>query len=329
MRTPYLSESAPEDAAIDPCTEEPAEGGGAGEETAPAAVQTFSEEEFPTEGPRIELDRFSGPFEVLLYLIKSQEIDIFDIPILKVTEQYLQFIDKMREQNLEVAGDFLVMAATLIHIKSKMILPIELEEEEEEEFEEEDPRLDLVEKLLEYRKFRDLAALLGDRAEVAKDCFARSAKPKIEAGEDDDEVDLEVGLYDLTEAIRGILRFLTEKTAHEVIGEGASVEEKITHIEALLEIRDSVEWRELYKECASRVELVCCFLAILELCRMGRIRAHQHHTYGNIRIFALKTGEEPLPPPALEESVPPVPVQTASEPVSDADDAIPPDGWRR
>ena len=152
------------------------------------------EDEIPDEVLRLELDKFEGPFEVLLYLIKSQEIDIFDIPIVKVTEQYLRFLEMMEGENLDAAGDFLVMAATLIQIKSKMILPIDLaDEEDEEEIEEEDPRLELVEKLLEYRKYRDLAQLLGRQGDRAQDFFPRSAKPKIE--EDPDE---EAELLDIT-----------------------------------------------------------------------------------------------------------------------------------
>ncbi|MCK5862959.1 MAG: segregation/condensation protein A, partial [Candidatus Hydrogenedentes bacterium] len=117
------------------------------------------------EALRLKLDEFEGPFEVLLYLIKEQEIDIFDIPIFQVTKQYLQFLDGLQLEQIDVAGDFLILAATLIQIKSRMILPIEIDQDEEEELEEEDPRLELVVKLLEYRKYRDLATLLGDRSE--------------------------------------------------------------------------------------------------------------------------------------------------------------------
>ena len=129
---------------------------------------------------RLKLDEFEGPFEVLLYLIKEQEVDIFDIPIVQVTEQYLQFLDLLRLDQIDVAGDFLVLAATLIQIKSRMILPVEIEQDEEEEIEEEDPRLELVVKLLEYRKYRDLAKLLGEREERQSDMFGRRVKPSYE-----------------------------------------------------------------------------------------------------------------------------------------------------
>jgi len=243
---------------------------------------------------RLQLDTFEGPFEVLLYLIRAQEIDIFDIPILKVTEQYLRFLELLRDENLDMAGEFLVMAATLIQIKSRMILPVEVEEDEEE-IEEEDPRLELVEKLLEYRKFRDLARLLGEREESADDFFPRRVKHHFDPADDEEEEYLEVSLYDLIKAIRGILRFVSEGVLHEIHGEGSSVEEKISLIEHLLEEQESVSWSDLLRRGQSKVELVCCLLAILELCRMRRIRAHQHRVYGDIRIFAHTPDAEPDP----------------------------------
>jgi len=242
---------------------------------------------------RLQLDKFEGPFEVLLYLIKSQEIDIFDIPIVKITEQYIRFLELLRDRNLDVAGEFLVMAATLIHIKSKMILPVE-QDDEDEEVEEEDPRLDLVTKLLEYRKFRDISKRLQEMEDMRENWFARSVKPDIRPDEDGEEM-LELGLYDLIEAFRSVLRFITDDLAHTVIGEGASVDEKIALIEERLASEKSIAWMDLFRECRSRVELVCCFLAILELCRMSKIRAHQSGTFGEIRLFAREnaagTGE--------------------------------------
>lgn len=254
------------------------------------------EDDIPDEVLRLELEKFEGPFEVLLYLIKSQEIDIFDIPIVKVTEQYLRFLEMMQGENLDAAGDFLVMAATLIQIKSKMILPIDIiDEEEDEEIEEEDPRLELVEKLLEYRKYRDLAMALGNRGDRAQDYFPRSAKPKIEVEEDEEAEMLDISLYDLMKAIRSILRYVTGAQFHEVELEGASVDEKIAYIQEILREKQSLSWDDLKRDNTARVHLICCLLAILELCRMRRIRYHQHSTYGEIRIFAREReeGEEP------------------------------------
>ena len=257
-------------------------------------------DELPDEVLRLQLDQFEGPFEMLLYLIRVQEIDVFDIPIVRVTEQYLRFMDLMQGSNLDVAGEFLVMAATLIQIKSKMLLPVDVPQDEEEEIEEEDPRMELVEKLLEYRKFRDLADTLGGLQEARGDCFGRSVRPVIEKTEEEEEELLDIGLYDLIKAVRGILKYVMEGAVHQVMGEGSSVEEKISRIEVLLGDRETVTWKDLFEECNTRVELVCCLLAILELCRMRRIRAHQHHSFGDIRIVMRNPDEEPTYDVAVE-----------------------------
>lgn len=256
------------------------------------------EEGLPDEVLRIRLDRFEGPFEVLLYLIRAQEIDIFDIPILKITEQYLHFLELMRQENLDIAGEFIVMAATLIQIKSRMVLPAEVDDTEEEEIEEEDPRLELVEKLLEYRKYRDLAVALGDCSQRRADQFGRNVRPVIEPGEEEEEdEDLEVSLYDLLKAIRAMLRYVTEGPIHAILAEGHSIDEKIAFIMQALDERDTVTWSELFHAARSRIEIVCCLLAILELCRMDRIRAHQHQPFGEIRLFARDIDAEPLAAP--------------------------------
>ena len=245
----------------------------------------FIVDEATDEVLRLHLDMFEGPLEVLLYLIRSQEIDILDIPILKITEQYLRFLELMSEENLEVTGDFLVMAATLIQIKSRMLLPADVATEEDEEFDEEDPRLELVEKLLEYRRFREVTARLQFLESERQRWFAREVKPVFEKPAEEEEELLEVTLYDLIQAFRGVLRFFTEDLVHTIEGEGASVDDKIDYIEDRLSREGSVAWTEIFSACRSRMELVCCFLAILELCRMGRVRAHQHHAFDEIRLF--------------------------------------------
>jgi len=250
--------------------------------------EPFIVDEATDEALRLHLEQFEGPFEVLLYLIRAQEIDIFDIPISKITDQYIRFLELMRDENLDVAGEFIVMAATLIQIKSKMILPVEVDWEEEEDIEEEDPRLELVEKLLEYRRYREIMLRLQALESARSNVFARNVKPEIEQSEDDDEF-LEVSIYDLIQAFRGVLRYVVEGLPHTIIGEGASIDEKIAYIEDQLAEKQSISWIELFRECKSRVEIVCCFLAILELCRMDRIRAHQHQSFGDIRLFPVTT----------------------------------------
>lgn len=237
---------------------------------------------------RLHLDEFEGPFEVLLYLIKAQEIDIFDIPIAKITEQYLRFLDILREENLDVAGEFVVLAATLIQIKSKMLLPAEMDAEEEEPIDEEDPRLELVEKLIEYRRYRDITERLQRLEEERENWYTRNAKPEIEPDPEQEEELLELSLFDLVEAFRGVLRFFTEDIVHTVVAEGASVDEKIAFIEEQIGQNGSVSWSELFGGCRSRVELVCCFLAILELTRMGRVKPHQSAAFEEIRLFPVQ-----------------------------------------
>ncbi len=242
-------------------------------------------DEVTDEVLRLHLDQFQGPMDVLLYLIKAQEIDIFDIPIVKITEQYLRFLDMMREENMDVTGEFVVLAATLIQIKSRMLLPNDVDEEDEEELEEGDPREELVAKLLEYRQYRDISKLLASLEEAREQWFSRTAQTVLEADPDEEQELLEVTLYDLTEAFRNVLRFMTDDLVHMVSGENYSVDEKIEYIEQHLEKEGSLSWMELFRQCRCRVELVCCFLAILELCRMGRIRAHQHKIFDDIRLF--------------------------------------------
>ncbi len=241
---------------------------------------------------RIHLDQFEGPFEVLLYLIRSQEIDIFDIPILQITEQYLRFLDLMREENLDVTGEFLVMAATLIQIKSKMLLPAGEDTGDDEEIEDEDPRMELVEKLLEYRQFRHATTLLDYLMDERAKVFARGSKPSYDYVPEEEDEYLEVSLHDLMMAFKGVLRYVVDAGPHTVEAEHYSVDDKIDLIQERLSAEGSLDWLELLNACKAKTELVCCFLAILELCRMRRVRAHQHKTFGNIRLFLAEAEHE-------------------------------------
>lgn len=252
-------------------------------QTPPSA--DFIVDEATDEVLRLHLTEFEGPMEVLLYLIKAQEIDIFDIPILQITEQYMKFLELMEEQNLEVAGDYLVIAATLIQIKSKMLIPVEADEEEDE-IDEGDPRMELVEKLIAYRMYRDVAGRLKSLEEERGNWFMRNAKPsEKDLGPDPDADYIDATLFDLTQAFKNVLRYMKEEVAHTVEEEESSVDEKVDYIQTVLEIQDSVEWLDLLKVCKGKVEVICTFLAILEMCRMNLITLNQHASYGNIRLF--------------------------------------------
>lgn len=250
----------------------------------PEAQDDFIVDEATDEVMRLHLDKFEGPFEVLLYLIKAQEIDIFDIPIALITEQYLQFLGVIEEAQLDIAGDYLVMAATLIQIKSKMLLPVEVDDDDED-IEEEDPRFELVEKLIAYRQYREVSTRLALLEEARAGWFTRNVKPDVSAVDDDEEDYIEVSLFDLAQAFKGVARFLHEGESHEVAEETSSVDEKIEYIQTVLDMQASVSWTDLFRACKSRVELICCFLAILELCRMETISAHQHESFADIRLF--------------------------------------------
>ncbi len=241
---------------------------------------------------RLHLDAFQGPVEVLLYLIKAQEIDIFDIPIAKITEQYLKFMDLIDEKQLDVVGDYLVMAATLIQIKAKMLIPAEVDVDEEE-VEEEDPRLELVEKLIQYRMYKDAAARLAGLEDERANWYTRNVKPEADLlYAPDDEADfLEVSLFDVAQAFKGVMRFLHEDRPHTIELEGSSVDEKIETIQTLLDMQPSVGWGDLFRMARNRAEAICYFLAILELCRMDEISLHQHAAFGEIRLFKKKMAE--------------------------------------
>jgi len=230
---------------------------------------------------RLKLEQFEGPFEILLFLLFEQEIDVFDIPIVQITEQYLEILDLMKEQQLEIAGDFLVMAATLIHIKSRMLLPPDVEEEEE--IEEEDPRLELVERLLEYRRFKELGGKIGELGEQQSNYLPRKFPLYLETSVEEEWV--EVTLADLMKAIKRVLRYLIEPTIQSIELEKYTVEDKISEIWERLSHQQSVSSSELLRECETTIEKVCVILAILELCRQGKILFHQQQPYGQFFLY--------------------------------------------
>jgi segregation and condensation protein A len=226
------------------------------------------------------LEGFEGPLDLLLHLIQKNELDIFNIPISLVTEQYLEYLQLMKVLNLDIAGEYLLMASTLLHIKSKMLLP---KSSVEEEGEEEDPRAELVRRLLEYQKYKHAALEMAKRPLLDRDVFIRltAAEPEEEPGEEK----IEVNLFELLEAFRKVLERAKSETVHEVILEHMSVEDKIEEILALLEKeKRSMAFHRLFPEQASRRIVVVTLLAILELVKMKRIRIFQMAAFETIRI---------------------------------------------
>src|SRR3989339_766468 len=223
----------------------------------------------------IKVPIFEGPLDLLLHLIKENKVDIYDIPIAVITGQYLQYLEMMEELNLDVAGDFLVMAATLIHIKSRMLLPVD----EEAPGEEEDPRLELIQRLLEYQAFKDASLGLREKEEEWMNIFHREPVKDEEAEAESTEPELylfDVNLFDLLGAFKKILNTAPPE-AVRITREALTVKDKISHIMEMLEHNDTVRFEDLFKEDRSRVQIVVTFVALLELIRLGLIRAYQEN----------------------------------------------------
>ena len=225
------------------------------------------------------LEGFEGPLDLLLHLIQKNELDIFNIPIAVITEQYLEYLQLMKVLNLDVAGEYLLMASTLLHIKSRMLLPKSSEGEEEEE----DPRAELVRRLLEYQRYKQAAGELEKRPMLDRDVFVRLTPGELE--EIPEEEKIEVNLFELLEAFRKILERARLEAVHEVALEPISVEDKIQEILELLQKENrSTAFHRLFPEQASRRLIIVTLLAILELVKMKRIRIFQLAPFETIRI---------------------------------------------
>jgi len=233
-------------------------------------------------GYTFRLEGFEGPLDLLLHLIQKNELDIFNIPIALITEQYLEYLQLMKVLNLDVAGEYLLMASTLLHIKSRMLLPRSSEEEEEEE---EDPRAELVRRLLEYQKYKQAAGELEKRPLLDRDVFIRLTPTESQAPE---EERIEVNLFELLEAFQEVLKRVKPEAVHEVTLEHLSVEDKILEILVLLERENrSMAFHRLFPEQPSRRVVVVTLLAILELVKMKRIRIFQMAPFETIRISPM------------------------------------------
>lgn len=229
---------------------------------------------------RIKLDIFEGPLDLLLYLIKRNDINIYDIPIAKITDQYLQYMELMRLLDLDIASEFLVVAATLIEIKSKMLLPKPVLEEVQSEL---DPRADLVNRLLEYQKFKNVAEDLRKRELIYKDIFTRPDET-IALPREESEIYFEASLFDLITAFTKALKEVPKEIFYEVVKDEFTVEQKIHDILRLLLNTSAVNLDELFSNSKSKLETVATFLAILELIRLHEILVQQKGIFGQIVV---------------------------------------------
>jgi segregation and condensation protein A len=261
----------------------PRMGGPAAAATVPVSAPEGVESTLPADAPRIHLPVFEGPLDLLLYLIRRDRIDIHDIPIAPITRQYMEYLDVMRELNLDVAGEFMVMAATLIHIKSKMLVPVEPTEVEGEEAE--DPREALVQRLLEFERYKAAAGVLYQKGQIRAATWTRpeTALPRLldDAGEEM----LEAGLFDLISAFKELLDRRKTLLAHEVQSDGKSVEQRMDEVIALLREGQSIDFLELFAGQATKADMIVTFLALLELIRLKTVKVYQRGNFGAIRVF--------------------------------------------
>jgi segregation and condensation protein A len=235
-----------------------------------------------------KLDVFEGPIDLLLHLIREQKIDIYDIPIVQITHQYMEYLGMMKELNLEIAGDFLVMAATLIHIKSRMLLPPGEEENEEPA---EDPREELVQKLLEYQAYQESSLLLRKREDIWKNIFQRIATDKDDIEFEPEPVLFEANAYDLISAFQKLLEKAPELTL-EITRETLTVKDKINYIIEQLEKEDGIKFEDLFGESYTRITLIVTFLALLEIVRLGLVKLYQESAFGQIWVLNPRLNNE-------------------------------------
>jgi segregation and condensation protein A len=224
---------------------------------------------------KLKIGDFAGPLDLLLFLIRQEQANIFEIPIARITDEYLRVIRLMEKLDISIAGDFLVMAATLIEIKSKMLLPREIIEETEDEAD--DPLKDLVNRLLEYEKFKNAAQMLWEKTTVEQSIFPRG---RIESDENNSEIN--VGVFDLLNVFQKILARQKEETALEIEREEMSLAEMLKALKTRLEQAKKLNLNEFFESLHSKKELVLAFIAILEIVRAESVKLLQTQTFGEI-----------------------------------------------
>src|SRR5688572_15136025 len=244
----------------------------------------------------VRLAVFEGPLDLLLHLIRKHEVDIYDIPIALITQQYLDYIGLMQEMNLDVAGEFLVMAATLIHIKSRMLLPRPDPAQEEPG---EDPREALVRRLLEHQKFKAAAELLHERETLRSAQWTRADGPIAEIAGEAPEPEIEVDLFSLITAFRSVVERARQRPKLYLPGEQMPIEERIEQLLAKLSETEACGFEDLFADMQSRTGMIVTFLAILEMIRLKLIRVFQSGAMGGIRVYKR---ERPAGAPSFDRA---------------------------
>jgi segregation and condensation protein A len=254
---------------------------------------------------KVQFEVFEGPLDLLLYLIKKEEVDIYEVNLTKLATQFIEYIDVMRMLDLEIAGEFLVMASTLMYIKSRELLPREQQAENPEEEEGEDPRWELIRQLVAYKKFKDAAIQLQAREIEQEHIFPRlPVREEIKAEEVQRE---QVSIFDLVNAVSEILKRVNKREdLREIFEDKFSVSEKIEMLVKMIAEKPVLHFAELFPEEASRPEIVCTFLAVLEMIRMKKLVCRQSEDFGTIEITqAPPQAPAPVEPAAPNESAPP------------------------
>jgi segregation and condensation protein A len=232
---------------------------------------------------KVKLEIFEGPLDLLLYLIKKDEIGIYDVSIERITKQYLDYINTFKMLNVELASEFIVMAANLMYIKSRELLP-QTQQPPEEDADEEDPRWELIRQLVEYKKFKDAAQFLGQQEVKGDEFFATTPEP-LDLSAPVDVVG-QVGIFDLIRAFQRVLkRFENTTNIREIVSDRYTVADKIEHLLEIVPLGGRVRFESLFSDAASRVEVIVTFLAVLELMKLNHLMVEQEQMLGEIVVI--------------------------------------------
>jgi segregation and condensation protein A len=233
---------------------------------------------------QITIPSFDGPMDLLLHLIKEHELDIYDIPISKITKEYLAYLEILQNLNLEIAGDFLVMASTLMQIKSRMLLPVDPTPDQPEE----DPRLELMRRLIEYKKFKDAADQLVDLEKFRHQLLPRKISSEMKEMGEEEHLE-EVTLFGLLAAFKDVLIFSQDDITAELVRPEITVTQKINDLMDKLQTESKIVFRPFLTACRTKIEKIISLLALLELIRLKLVRVVQNKVFGEIEVFLVQS----------------------------------------
>lgn len=252
----------------------------------------------PVDSPdyRVELEIFEGPLDLLLYLIKRDEVDIYDVSIDRITKQYMAYLDAFKMLNIELASEFVVMAANLLYIKSRTLLP-KPEQPPAEDADDDDPRWDFIRQLVEYKKFKDAASFLSECEAQQQDIYA--ASPERIAPENPSPAPLpEVSIFDLIRAFKGVVsRFEASNDLGDIVDDRFTVSDKIDYLLDLLPLGASCSFDSMFESATSKSEVIVTFLAVLELMKMNQFAIHQDQVLGQIEVMRKRAASSDVSSP--------------------------------